>query len=239
MTGREIFAKDHYPTIDLNLMNNKSTCLNASITLSGLPIRMQTQIGATNMRWGGMTLKSLQPYLVPMPNTAICHNWLSHYNCLTEMWWPNLDDWKRNLGWGTCPTIHLILIRNQHTCIKKDEPKNNNKIRKHKKKMIFQFPLSFSFVQPLLCVSIPTTANNTRGQPSPPPAARNRGNGSNDSSQSHKHLAVAACKSFPPVYAHQQLQCQIKTWLISPPPLPPSPITKEESIINHRCHRDN
>jgi hypothetical protein len=50
MTGREIFARDHHPTIDLNLMNDQSTCLNASITLSGLPIMMQTQIQATNMR---------------------------------------------------------------------------------------------------------------------------------------------------------------------------------------------
>ncbi len=84
-TWREIFAIDDHPTIDLNLMNNQSTCLNASITLSVLPIMMQTQIRATNMRWGGTTLKSLQPCLVPMPNTTICHNWLSHYNCLTEM----------------------------------------------------------------------------------------------------------------------------------------------------------
>jgi hypothetical protein len=50
MTGREIFARDDHPTIDLNLMSNQSTCLNASITLSRLPIMMQTQIRATNMR---------------------------------------------------------------------------------------------------------------------------------------------------------------------------------------------
>ncbi len=60
-------------------------------------IMMQTQIRATNMRWGGTTLKSLQPCLVSMPNTTNCHNWLSRYNCQTEMWWPNLNDWKRNL----------------------------------------------------------------------------------------------------------------------------------------------
>ncbi len=91
---REIFARDNLPTIDLNLMLmwNQSACLNASITLSKLPIMMQTQIRATNMRWGGKTLKSLQPCLVPIPNTTIHHSWLSHYNCQTEMWWPNLND---------------------------------------------------------------------------------------------------------------------------------------------------
>ncbi len=57
------FARDNHPIIDLNLMWNQSTCLNASITLSKLPIMMQTQIRATNMRWGEMTLKSLQPCL--------------------------------------------------------------------------------------------------------------------------------------------------------------------------------
>jgi hypothetical protein len=87
-------ARDNHPTIDLNLMWYQSTCLNALITLSKLPIMMQTQIQATNMRWGGMTLKSLQPCLVSMPNTTICHNWLSHYNCQTEMWSQNLDDWR-------------------------------------------------------------------------------------------------------------------------------------------------
>jgi hypothetical protein len=61
MTGREI--RDNRPTIDLNLMWNQLTCLNASITLSKLPIMMQTQIQATNMRWGGRTLKSLQPWM--------------------------------------------------------------------------------------------------------------------------------------------------------------------------------
>ncbi len=69
-------------------------CINNSIQT---PIMMQTQIRATNMRWGGMTLKSLQPCLVSMPNTTICHNQLSYYNCQTEMWWSNLNDWKRNL----------------------------------------------------------------------------------------------------------------------------------------------
>ncbi len=35
---------------------------------------------------------------------------LSHYYCLTKMWWPNLDDWKRNLAREGCPTIDLILM---------------------------------------------------------------------------------------------------------------------------------
>ncbi len=90
-------AKSNHPTIDLNLMWNQSTCLNASITLSKLPIMIQTQIRATNMRWGGTTFKKSQPCLVPMPNTTICNKWLSHYNRQTKMWWPNLDDSKRNL----------------------------------------------------------------------------------------------------------------------------------------------
>jgi hypothetical protein len=50
MTGKEIYARDNHPRIELNLMRNQSTCLNASITVSKLPIMMQTQIQATNMR---------------------------------------------------------------------------------------------------------------------------------------------------------------------------------------------
>ncbi len=110
-------ARDNHPTIDLNLMWNQSTCLNASITLSKLPIMMQTQIRATNMRLGGKNLKSLQPCLVAMLNATICHSWLSHYNCQTEMWWPNLDEWKRNLARDNHPTIDLNLMWNQSTCL--------------------------------------------------------------------------------------------------------------------------
>ncbi len=105
-------ARHNHSTIDLNLMWNQSTCLNAWITLSKLPIMKQTQIWATNMRWGGMTLKSLQPSLVPMPNTTIYHSWLSHYNCQTEMWWPNSDEWKRNHARHNRPTIDLNLMWN-------------------------------------------------------------------------------------------------------------------------------
>jgi hypothetical protein len=68
---REIFTRENNQIIDLNLMWNKPTCLNASITQSKLPIMMQTQIRATNMGWGGATLKSLQPCLMPMPNIKL------------------------------------------------------------------------------------------------------------------------------------------------------------------------
>ncbi len=68
-------------------------------------------------RWGGMTLKSLQPCLLPMPNTTIGHSWLLHYNCQKDMWWPNLYDWKRNLAREACPTIDLNLMWNQSTCL--------------------------------------------------------------------------------------------------------------------------
>jgi hypothetical protein len=108
-------ATDNRPTIDVNLIWNQSICLNASITLSKLPIMMQAQIWATNMRWRGTTLKSLQPCLVPMSNTTIGHSWLSHYNCQTEMWWPILD-WKRNLTRNIHPTIDLNLMWNKSIC---------------------------------------------------------------------------------------------------------------------------
>ncbi len=87
-------------------MKNQSICLNASITQSKLPIIIQTQ----------MTLKSSQPCLVPMPNTTIYNNWLSHYNCQTEMWWPNLDDWKQNLARDNKQTNDLNLMKNQSIC---------------------------------------------------------------------------------------------------------------------------
>jgi hypothetical protein len=57
-----------------------------------------------------------------------------------------LDDWKRNLAREARPTIDLILIRNQLTCIEKGKPKNHNKIKQHEKKTIFQFPLSLPLV---------------------------------------------------------------------------------------------
>ncbi len=142
---------------------------------------MQTQIQATNMRWGEMTLKSSQPCLVSMPNTTICNNWLSHYNCQTEMWcqiwrreilqeisnkqstwtwWiinrqPNLDNWKRNLAKEARPTIDLILIRNQLTCIEKGKPKNNNKIRQHEKtNPSFNSPSPFPLFGPFFAQTV-------------------------------------------------------------------------------------
>ncbi len=83
-------ARDNRPTIDLKLIWNQTACLNASITLSKCPIMMQTQIQSTNMRWGGTTFKSSQPYFVPMPNTVIGNSWLSHnvgkQKCDDQIW---------------------------------------------------------------------------------------------------------------------------------------------------------
>ncbi len=187
------------------------------------------------MRWGGMTLKSLQHCLVPMSNTTICYNWLSQYNCLTEMWWPNLDDWKRNLAKEARPNIDLILIRNQWTCIDKVSQKTITKIRQHEKTNLSfnspsPSPLSNPFfaqtVAIVIVIAVHPYNRHQRMRPalSPPPPAGcsgNRGSSSGNSSQTREHLAVAVCKSFPPAYAHWQLQRQIKTWSISPPP-PPS-----------------
>ncbi len=64
--------------------------LNAIRTLSKLSKMMQTQIQETSMRWGGTTFKSLQPSLVPMPNTTIGRSWLSHnvakQKCDDQIW---------------------------------------------------------------------------------------------------------------------------------------------------------
>ncbi len=47
---------------------------------------------------------------------------------------------------------HSKNSRNQLTCVEKDKPKNNNKIRQHEKiKPVFQFLLSFFLVQTLFC----------------------------------------------------------------------------------------
>jgi hypothetical protein len=106
--------------------------------------------------------------------------------------------------------------RNQLTCIEKGKPKNNNEIRQHEKQTHLSIPpVLFSCPTPLLLKQSPlrlsspsilTTTSNTCGQPSPPPAACSGGSGSSDSSQYREHLAMAACKSFPQAYAHQQLQ---------------------------------
>ncbi len=107
MTGREIFARDNCSTVDLNLMWNQSNCLIASIALSGLPFLIQTQIWATNTRWGGTTLKGLQPCLMSMSNTTICRNWLSHYNWQTKMWWPIWMTGRKIFARDDHPTIDL------------------------------------------------------------------------------------------------------------------------------------
>ncbi len=141
---------------------------------------MQTQIQATNMRWGGTTLKSLQPCLLSLPNTTICHNCFSYYNCLTEMQWPNSDNWKWNLAREARPNIDLILIRNQLTCIEKGKPKNNYKISQHEKTNLSfnspsPSPLSIPFfaqtVAVVIVIAVHPNNRHQRMQPalSPPP----------------------------------------------------------------------
>ncbi len=141
---------------------------------------MQTQIQATNMRWGGMTLKSSQPCLVScriqLFRTIDSHTIISKQKCddqvwmtgreilqeitdkqSTWTWWiidqpPNLNDWKRNLAREACPTIDLILIRNQLTYIEKEKPKNNNKIRQHEKtNPSLNSPSPFPLSNPFFC----------------------------------------------------------------------------------------
>ncbi len=90
-----------------------------------------------------------------------------------------------------------------------------------KNKPIFQFPPSFFLVQPLfaqtvtIAIVITVHLDNCQGRMrpalSPLPAACSGGSSSDDSSRYREHPAVAACKSFQPAYAHQQLQHQIKT----------------------------
>jgi hypothetical protein len=104
--------------------------------------------------------------------------------------------------------------RNQSTCIEKDKPKNNNKIRQHEKtNPSFNSPCLFSlsnnfFVQTVaiaivIAVHPDDCQRHMRPALSSPPAAHSRGSGSGNSSRYRKHLAMAACKSFPPAYAHQ------------------------------------
>ncbi len=71
--------------------------------------------------------------------------------------------------------------RNQLTCIEKGKQKNNNKIRQHDKtNPSFNSPSPFPLSNPFLLKqlpsrlslpSIPTTAGNACGQPSPPPSS--------------------------------------------------------------------
>jgi hypothetical protein len=67
-----------------------------------------------------------------------------------------LDDWKRNLAREARPTIDLILIRNQLTCIEKGKPKNNNKIRQHEEQTHLSIPpLLFPYPAPFLLKQLP------------------------------------------------------------------------------------
>jgi hypothetical protein len=112
--------------------------------------------------------------------------------------------------------------RNQSTCIEKGKPKNNNKIRQHEKtNPPFISPSPFSLSYPFFAQTVTIVIfiavhcndcqQHMRPALSPLPAARSGGSGSDDFSRYCKYLAVAVCKSFPPAYAHQQLQPQIKT----------------------------
>ncbi len=74
--------------------------------------------------------------------------------------------------------------RNQSTCIEKDKPKNNNKIKQHEKTnpsfnppLLFPCPAPFLLKQlplQLSSPSIPTTTSDACGQPSPPPSSPQR-----------------------------------------------------------------
>jgi hypothetical protein len=92
-----------------------------------------------------------------------------------------MDDWKRNLAREACPTIDLILIRNQSTCIEKGKPKNNNKIRQHEKtNPSFNSPSPFllsnpMFAQTVAIVIVIAVHPDDRQQPSPlPPSSLHR-----------------------------------------------------------------
>jgi hypothetical protein len=86
-----------------------------------------------------------------------------------------------NLFFTTMVTAaHSNNGRNQLTCIEKDKPKNNNKIRQHEKKQThLSIPSLLFLVQPVFCSnnhhcdchrpSIATTAIDACSQPSPPP----------------------------------------------------------------------
>ncbi len=96
----------------------KISCyLHAMRTLSKLPIMMQTQIGATNMRWGGTTFKSSQPCLMPMSNTVIDHSWLSHYvakqKCDDQIWNGTKilqEVTIQQLNWGGSGVVRDVLL---------------------------------------------------------------------------------------------------------------------------------
>jgi hypothetical protein len=97
--------------------------------------------------------------------------------------------------------------------LKKVSQKKNNKIRQHEKtNPSFNSPCPFSlsntfFAQTVAIAIVIAIHPDNRQQHmrpalSPPPAARSVGSSSGDSSRYREHLAMAACKSFPPAYAH-------------------------------------
>jgi hypothetical protein len=89
--------------------------------------------------------------------------------------------------------------RNQLTCIEKDKPKNNNKIRQHEKKTSFNSLSPFSLFNPFFAQTIT--------------------------------IAIVIT-----VHCNDHQQCMQPALS---PPLPPSPATKEQLIINHHHHRDD
>jgi hypothetical protein len=63
---------------------------------------------------------------------------------------------KENIAKEACPTIDLILIRNQSTYIEKEKPKNNNKIRQHEKtNPSLNSPSPFPLSNPFFCANSP------------------------------------------------------------------------------------
>ncbi len=114
-------------------MKNQSICLNALITQSKLPIMIQTQIRATNMRWGGMTLKSLQPCLVLMPNTTIynndSHTEIAKQKCDDQIWMTEREILQeitnKQSTWTWCKSINLLQCFNNSIQISNNDANTN------------------------------------------------------------------------------------------------------------------
>ncbi len=121
----------------------------------------------------------------------------------------NPEDSCRNMQPRTMAEIN-------QPALKKVSQKTITKEDSMKKKTHLHFPLSFFLVQSFFCSNshhcnfhchpLRRPPATHAASPLPLPAARSGGSGSNNSSQYHKYLAVVACKSFPPSYAHRQLQ---------------------------------
>jgi hypothetical protein len=90
--------------------------------------------------------------------------------------------------------------RNQLTCIEKNKPKNNNKIRQHEKtNPSFNSFSPYSLFNPFFAQTITIVI-----------------------------VITVHCKN-----------CQRRMQPVLSPPFPPSPATKEQTIINDHRHRDN